>query len=170
MDIKAAFLQGKELTRNIYIQPPREAQSQGTLCKLKKCGLADASLFWYNTVKDTMHQLGGTVSKVDPVVFYWLDDSCNVMGVLACHMDDFIWGGSETFSTTVIPHLKAAFQVGREEHNSFNYIGMEVNSVEDEIQVQQCMYIVKNLQPIPVNPTRAAQRESPSRCPIFDLS
>lgn len=47
MDIKAAFLRGKELTRNIYIWPPREAQSQGTLWKLKKCvyGLADAPLF-----------------------------------------------------------------------------------------------------------------------------
>lgn len=112
-------------------------------------------------VKDTMHQLGGTISKVNPVVFYWLDDSFNVMGVLACHMDGFIWSGSEAFSTTVIPHLKAAFQVGCEEHNSFNYFGMEVNSVEDEIQVQQCMYIVKNLQPIPVNPTRATQREPP---------
>lgn len=55
-----------------------------------------------------MHQSGGTVSKVDQAMFYWLDASCNVMGVLACHMDDFIWGGSETFSTTVIPHLKAA--------------------------------------------------------------
>lgn len=82
------------------------------------------------------------------------------MGVLACHVDDFIWGGSETFSTTVIPHLKAVFRVGREEHNSFSYIGIEIRSVGDEIQVQQCMYI-KNLQPIPVDPTRATQREAP---------
>ncbi|KAK9523757.1 hypothetical protein VZT92_017657 [Zoarces viviparus] len=107
-----------------------------------------------------MQQLGATVSQVDPAVFYWLDESCNVMGLLACHVDDFIWGGSETFSTTVIPHLKVAFQVGREEHNSFSYIGMEVHSVEDEIQVQQSIYI-KNLQPIPVDPNRATQREAP---------
>ena len=120
MDIKAAFLQGKELTRNIYIRPPPEARSQGILWKLKKCvyGLADASLYWYNKVKDTMYQLGAVLSQVDPAVFYWLDDSYNVMGVLACHVDDFIWGGSEMFSTTVIPSLKAAFQVGREEHDT----------------------------------------------------
>lgn len=74
-----------------------------------------------------MQQLGGTVSKVDPAVLYWLDDSCNVMGVLACHVDDLIWDGSDTFSKTVVPHLKAAFQVGCEEHNSFSYIGMEVH-------------------------------------------
>ena len=61
-----------------------------------------------------MQQSGGTVSKVDPAVFYWLDESCHVMGVLACHVDDFTWGGSETVSMTVISHLKAAFQVGCE--------------------------------------------------------
>ncbi|XP_062409954.1 uncharacterized protein LOC134100639 [Sardina pilchardus] len=161
MDIKAAFLQGKELTRNIYIRPPPEAQSQGILWRLKKCvyGLADASLYWYNKVKDTMYQLGAVLSQVDPAVFYWLDDSCNVMGVLACHVDDFVWGGSEMFSTTVIPRLKAAFQVSREEHNTFSYIGIEFNSLNDEIQVQQSTYI-QNLQPIPVHPVRATQREA----------
>lgn len=52
-----------------------------------------------------------------------------------------IWNGSDIFSKTVVPHLNAAFQVRCEEHNSFSYFGMEVYSVEDEIQVQQCMYI-----------------------------
>lgn len=36
MDIKAAFLQGEELTRNVFIKPPQEAQRQGHLWKLKK--------------------------------------------------------------------------------------------------------------------------------------
>lgn len=66
------------------------------------------------------------MSHIDPAVFYWLDDSWSVMGVLAFHVNDFIWGGSEIFPTTVIPGLKAAFQVGCEEHNSFGYIGMEI--------------------------------------------
>lgn len=40
-----------------------------------------------------MYHLGAAVSQVDPAVFYWLDDSSNVMGVLDYHVDDFIWGG-----------------------------------------------------------------------------
>ena len=125
---------------------------------MKKCvyGLTDASLYWYNMVKDTMQQLGATVSKVDPAVFYWLDHSCNVMGVLAAHLVDFIWVGSHAFSTAVIPQLKDAFQVGREEHHSFSYIGMQVNSLKDEIQVQQSTCI-KSLHLIPVDPTRAIE-------------
>ena len=68
MDIKVAFLQGKELTRNIYIRPPPETPSQGILWKLKRCvyGLEDASLYWYNKVKDTMYQLGAVLSQVKP--------------------------------------------------------------------------------------------------------
>lgn len=82
------------------------------------------------------------------------------MGVLACHIDDFIWAGTNKVSSTVIPHLKAVFQVGREENDSFSYIGTEIHSLEDEIQVKQSMYI-RNLQPIPVDPTRAIEREDP---------
>lgn len=42
MDIKSAFLQGLELCRDIFIKPPPEANSTGTLWKLRKCvyGLA----------------------------------------------------------------------------------------------------------------------------------
>ena len=46
-----------------------------TKWKLKKCvyGLADASLYWYNKVKEIMLGTGGNMSQVDPAVFYWQD-------------------------------------------------------------------------------------------------
>ena len=56
IDIKSAFLQGTELSRDIHIRAPPEATSEGTLWKLKKkCvnGLADESLYWYNKVQST---------------------------------------------------------------------------------------------------------------------
>lgn len=46
---------------------------------------------------------GGKVSQVDPAVFYWLDEHCKVKGVLACHVDDFLWAGTQRFETNVIP-------------------------------------------------------------------
>ncbi len=81
------------------------------------------------------------------------------MGILASHVDDFIWGGTDAFSTTIIPQLKAAFQVGQKEHDRFSYIGIEVHSLEDEMHIQQGTYI-NNLQPIPVDSTRATQHEA----------
>ncbi len=61
MDIKSAFLQGMKLSRNIYVRPPPEAGSEGVLWKLKKCayGLANASLYWYNKLKDIMLSTSG---------------------------------------------------------------------------------------------------------------
>lgn len=73
-----------ELTQNVYITP--EAQNKGTLQKSK-------SLYWDNREKDTTQLPGAKVSQVNPAVLYWLDDSCSVMGVRACHVDDLIWGG-----------------------------------------------------------------------------
>lgn len=69
-----------------------------------------------------MLSTGSKLSKVDPAVFYWLDEQCKVTGVLACHVDDFLWAGSQNFSTNVIPILKSALNVGREEHEHFCYL------------------------------------------------
>lgn len=56
-----------QLSRDIYIRPPPEAESKGTLWKLSKCvyGLADASLYWYNRVKEIVLTAGGKVSQVE---------------------------------------------------------------------------------------------------------
>ena len=49
VDIKTAFLQGEKIPREVYLQPPKEANSARNIWKLNKCvyGLADASLKWY---------------------------------------------------------------------------------------------------------------------------
>ena len=48
IDVQAAFLQGRRITRDIYIRPPFEAESD-KLWKLNKCmyGLVDAPRMWY---------------------------------------------------------------------------------------------------------------------------
>ena len=94
---------------NPSLSPP-EAGSEHCIWKLKKCvyGLADASLYWYNKVKETMLGTVGKMTQVDPAVFYWFDEQLKVAGALACHVDDFLWAGSQDFSTNVIPLLKAA--------------------------------------------------------------
>lgn len=42
-------------------------------------GLADASLYWYNTImKEMVLKARGKISKVDPAVLCWLDQNCTV--------------------------------------------------------------------------------------------
>lgn len=87
------------------------------------------------------------MSQVDPAIFYWLDDKLEVTGVLACHVDDFLWAGSQNFSTNVIPLLKSVFHVGHEEHENFCFVGVNFATVDGAVQVHQHSYI-HNLQPL----------------------
>ena len=111
MDIKTAFLQGQKIQRDIFIRPPKEAGCSGKVWHLQKCvyGLGDASLYWYNKVKSVMVQFGAKTSQVDPAVYYWVNDSGDVIGILASHVDDFIWGGTAEFETTVISRIRSEF-------------------------------------------------------------
>ena len=57
IDIKTAFIQGETISRDVYLQPPPEAQcTEGHVLKLRKCvyGLSDASMRWYGHVNLTM--------------------------------------------------------------------------------------------------------------------
>ena len=75
MDIKTAFLQGSEIERDIFVKPPKEAATKGKVWHLEKCvyRLNDASLQWHNFVKNVLEKCAGTMSKVDPAVFYCMD-------------------------------------------------------------------------------------------------
>ena len=55
IDVKTAFLQGKEMECIVYLRPPKEAETNKDW-RLKKCvyGLADASRYWYLQVKDVL--------------------------------------------------------------------------------------------------------------------
>ena len=56
LDIKAAFLQGNSIEREVFLKPPPEANAKGIAWKLNKCvyGLVDASHSWYFRVKEEL--------------------------------------------------------------------------------------------------------------------
>ena len=70
IDVKTAFLQGKQIERTVYLRPPKEANT-GKIWKLQKCvyGLADASRYWYLRVKEELIKLGVNVIPVDLGLF-----------------------------------------------------------------------------------------------------
>ena len=71
IDIKSAFLQGKQTERPIFIIPPSEFQEQNIVWKLKTCiyGLSDALRKWYIRVKEELCKLGIQCSKSEPSLF-----------------------------------------------------------------------------------------------------
>ena len=150
LDIKSAFLQGDELGRLVYMKPPKEANvASGVIWKLKKCvyGLVDASLQWHQRVADSLIDLDGVKSK-DPAVFYWRKDG-ELAGVLALHVDDFIYAGSEKFLEDVMKKVKEEFLIKVEEKTAFTYLGLEIKQNANYIQLNQKKYI-EGLKPIDI--------------------
>ena len=131
LDIQSAFLQGKSVTRDVYLMPPKEAGTE-KLWKLKKCvyGLTDASRHWYLRVAEELSKLGVHKSIYDEAVFYWYFG--NVLhGIICTHVDDFFWGGSARFKSS---------QISQESHYNFSYVGLQVNQHQDGIKMHQCAY------------------------------
>ena len=149
-DIKFAFLQGDDMERLVYMKPPKEANAEtGVIRKLKKCvyGLVDASLQWYQRVADCLIDLDGTKSK-DPAVFYWRKDG-ELEGILALHVDDFMYAGSEKFLEDVMKRVKEEFVIKVEEKSAFTYLGLEIQQKATYIELNQKKYI-QELKPIDI--------------------
>ena len=49
-----------------------------------------------------------------------------MVGVLCSHVDDFFYGGTETFKREVIGRLRETLEVGSNEKTKFRYIGVEL--------------------------------------------
>ena len=93
-------------------------------------GLADVSRYWHLRVKEELIKLGANVSSVDPGLFYW-KEHYKLVGILACHVDDMIWGGNENFKINVIDNLKNNFMFGSEETKAFTYLGIQLIQNDD---------------------------------------
>ena len=155
IDVKAAFLQGNDIQREVYLHPPPE-YANGKLWRLKKTvyGLSDASRHWYLRVKCELLALGMTMSKLEPALFSWRKYN-KVEGIICIYVADFLWAGTENFQKQIIDRLNTVFHVGSSESGSFKYTALNVTSYIDYVTVDQCHYAL-SLQPISISRHRAA--------------
>ena len=106
IDVKTAFLQGKNIERDVFVKPPKEAATS-KLWKLNKCvyGLADGSRFWYLKFREDLIKLQATPCSLDQAIFTWYDTKGNLIGITICFVDDVICGGDDYFKS-IISELK----------------------------------------------------------------
>ena len=122
-------------------------------------GLADASRYWYLRVREELLKLGAKISSIDPGLFYWRENN-TLTGILACHMDDMIWGGNQYFKETIITKLKEIFNFGSEEMEAFTYIGIELKQNSDfSVKIDQNPYI-DSIQKIVLSEEKTKDRKS----------
>ena len=158
-DVKSAFLQGHELDREVYIQPPKEANvPRGQLWKLKVAlyGLNDASLQFFLKSKKVLLDLGCQQSTMDPALFYKRNSKGELIGLICAHVDDYIHCGSKEFQDTVIKKLVTIFQMGKTESKQFEYVGFDIKQDETGIKIDQSSYAA-DVELVDVRPERAKQ-------------
>ena len=144
LDIKAAFLQGSDLERDVFLKPPKEANVTGKLWKLRRCiyGLNDASRYWYFRIREELLKHGCKCSKLDPSLFTFHENE-QLQGILIIHVDDMLWSGEDNFRMKVIDQLRATFRISSEERSAFKYIGLEVTHDENGVFLSQKKYVAE---------------------------
>ena len=141
LDVQSAFLQGEELTREIYLRPPAEAHTD-KLWLLRKpvYGLKIASRKWYNKICGELLQLGVQKSKFDPALFYWYNNDV-LEGVLGGHVDDFFWVGTDAFEKQVIEVICSKFKISTTARDNFPFLGLQLKQLVDgSVVVEQYAY------------------------------
>ena len=144
-DIKAAFLQGASLDRDVYLIPPKEKRVPGTIWKMVKraYGFVDASRGFYLELEKALTQLGCTVSKNDPAIYMYRDSSDRLAGLILTHVDDLLHGfGCNEFIENIMLPLKKIFTFGKvDDSDDFMYVGMHIKQEQECITVDQDHYV-----------------------------
>ena len=127
MVIKSAYLPGIPINKELYMVPPKEADTKN-LWKLKKCvyGLSDAGCHWHLKVVQELKALGASQLKLDIAVFAWHDPNGVCCGIMATHVDDFVYGGTVELINSVIPQLRSIIQVSSEESDGMKYVCLSI--------------------------------------------
>ena len=140
MDVKAAFLQGDRISRDVFVTPPREFRVPGKVWKLKKAvyGLKEAPRNWYFRLCSVLMDLGLTKCALDPSVFaYYLGE---IKGIIAVHVDDLLVGGDTDFETQILRRVREKLRIGREQKTNFKHLGLNVEDSSSELRISQNQY------------------------------
>lgn len=160
-DIKSAFLQGKQIQREVYLEPPAEAKVPGITWKLNKVvyGLNDAARNWFMSVEENMLKLGCSQSKLDPALFFYTNEDV-LRGILICHVDDFLHAGDQEFEVKVIIGMKKQFAAGTAYEDLFRYVGLNIKQHPGKITVDQ-NHFIERIEMIPITSNRLSQKGEP---------
>ena len=144
-DIKAAFLQGRSLDREVFVHPPIEAKQEGKLWLLQKgaYGLMDGSRLFYLEMKDKLEKLGMKQVSGDPVLFTMHKDG-KLIGLVCIHVDDLFMAGNKIFQQVGKEKLFKLFRFFKVEMNSFKYLWSSIEKLNNgDITLNQNEYISK---------------------------
>ena len=162
-DVKNAYLQGEKLERDVFMEPPPEAKKNNTIWKLEKAvyGMNDAGRRWYFKVEETLTNLGAEKSKLDHCLFTYKEQGV-LCGVMLVWVDDLFYAGTADFEQKVVEKFSDRFKIGKMAVDAFTYIGLNIKTVNEGIELDQNFYIAEKLEPAMLKPglnTRSLDNE-----------
>ena len=120
------------------MEPPPVAKKDRTIWKLRKSvyGMNDAGRKWFLKVKETLEKLGCSQSKLDHCLFHF-KSSNKLDGILVIWVDNLFYAGNKLFREKVVSKFGEEFMIGRTEEETFTYIGLQIEKVEQEEYIKE---------------------------------
>ena len=166
-DVTGAFLQGKELTDQLYCVPCDEicqalGVPAGSVTRLRRAayGLVQAPLQWYITIAEFLEELGLQRLRSDPCAWVWRPDPTGpIRGLISGHVDDFLFGGGEQDAgwQAIVQKIKEKFHWGSWESDEFVQCGVRIRQTPEGFSLSQEAY-VENMPEVPLNSSRRKDR------------
>ena len=63
------------------------------------------------------------------VLYHWYHGMFCIIGIMACFVDDVLWGGNTEFET-IINKLKQLFRISTELQQTFEYIRIKLEQIQ----------------------------------------
>ena len=136
-DVSAAFLQGREMSREVTTIPVKELAErfnlkEGEVMHLRKAayGLVQAPREWYETVASFLRELGYQRILVDHCCWARHNEDNVLISIVVAHVDDFMIGGEGEWHQQAFESLRAKLQWGEWESKVFTQCGLRVTPLE----------------------------------------
>lgn len=145
MDAVTAFLQGDVEEEIFMCQPPLFEHSE-KVCKLNKSlyGLKQASRQWNKKLNTALIEIGMIRSKIDPCIYYRILSEDDIL-FITVYVDDLLYFYKNEETTTIIKEkLKQKFSM-KDLGQARQCIGFRIIQNENEISLDQTLYIKKIL-------------------------
>jgi Reverse transcriptase (RNA-dependent DNA polymerase) len=128
-DLTTAFLQGKSLTRDVFVVTPIDFVGSHVVWRLTKpmYGIVSAPKSWFDRLIEVCRASGLTTVTTDEGLLIMTSGE-QVVGVLALHVDDAIGGGTEEFHG-VMAKIGETLAVWSHDTSNFRYKGLCVSTV-----------------------------------------
>ena len=143
-DFQAAFLQGQDIDRELYMRPPADIRRKhpDLIYKIVKrlYGLKDSSRGWILEVRQFLLDCGMSQSAMDQAVFFSRDKSGKLEGMIVTHVDDFLFAGCPKFHSGIIQKVLDHYVIGAREDTNLTFTGWQLSQDQKGITLSQQDY------------------------------